>query len=59
MVKGSIEFSEFDLLYKTRALIKGQILTNFMTELTSRPNVIQNMDGTEIIVKLYCEISQL
>ena len=34
LMKWAIELSEFDIRYKTKTAIKGQVLANFVTEFT-------------------------
>ena len=35
LIKWAIELSEFDIIYKPRTTVKGQILANFIMEFTS------------------------
>lgn len=39
LLKWVVELNEFDILFKTRASIKGQVLTNFVLELSNVPKM--------------------
>ena len=47
LVKWAIELSEFDVRFKPRTTIKGQILVDFIAEFTTAP-----MDATQLVPDL-------
>ena len=44
MARWAIELSEFNIQYKTRLALKGQVLIDFLVELP-QPDVVQDNDG--------------
>ncbi|XP_022855998.1 uncharacterized protein LOC111377175 [Olea europaea var. sylvestris] len=47
LLKWAVELSEFDLVFKTRAAIKGQALANFVAEFANLPEVDEIMEPIE------------
>ncbi|XP_022846413.1 uncharacterized protein LOC111369168 [Olea europaea var. sylvestris] len=47
LLKWAVELSEFDLVFKARAAIKGQALADFVAEFTNLPEVDEIMDPVE------------
>ena len=48
LIKWAIELSEFDIKYKSRAAVKGQILVDFIMEFTTA----QSMEATQLALDL-------
>ncbi|XP_022849872.1 uncharacterized protein LOC111371959 [Olea europaea var. sylvestris] len=47
LLKWAVELSEFDLIFKARAAIKGQALADFVAEFTNLPDVDEIMEPAE------------
>ncbi|XP_022891957.1 uncharacterized protein LOC111406817 [Olea europaea var. sylvestris] len=47
LLKWAVELSEFNLVFKTRAAIKGQALSDFVVEFTNLPDVDEIMEPVE------------
>ncbi|XP_022848768.1 uncharacterized protein LOC111371087 [Olea europaea var. sylvestris] len=47
LLKWAVELSKFDIVFKTRAVIKGQTLPNFVTEFTNVSEVEEVMEPIE------------
>ena len=46
LIKWAIELSEFDIRYKTRTMVKGQVLVDFIMEFTPSNTLAQPTETT-------------
>ena len=52
LIKWAIELSEFDIKYKPRTVVKGQVLADFILEFTSSNSPAQPTETTQLALDL-------